>query len=367
MSRLAARLRERIRGDGPLPLDAFIAACLADPDAGYYRQRTAIGAAGDFVTAPEISQVFGELIGLWTAAVWEQLGRPDPVQLVELGPGRGTLIADALRAIATAMPAMADALRLTLVETSPRLRAAQAGTLEGTRLATAPVWRERFADVATGPLILIANEFFDALPIRQFVRAGGGWRERRVGLAPAGDGFAFVLAEAAAPPLPAALADAAEGDIVEIAQDAEALAGAIARRLVAAGGAALIVDYGHGQPGFGDTLQAVARHRYADPLAAPGEADLSHQVDFAALAAVARTAGAAIYGPIPQGLFLGRLGAAERGEALARAAPARAAEIAAGLRRLLHPGRMGVLFKAFALAAPHLLPPPGFAARPPGR
>jgi SAM-dependent MidA family methyltransferase len=361
LSGLAARLRERIARDGPLPLDAYIAACLADADAGYYRRQAAIGAEGDFITAPEISQIFGELIGLWAAAVWQQLGRPDPVQLVELGPGRGTLAADALRAIAATMPALAAALRLTLVETSPRLCAVQAEALAGRRLAAAPVWRERFADVAAGPLILIANEFFDALPMRQFVRVASGWRERRIGLAPGGDRFAFVLAEAAAPALlPTALADAAEGDVVEIAPEADALAAAIGRRIVAAGGAALIIDYGHTRPAFGDTLQAVARHRYADPLAAPGEADLSHHVDFAALAAAARAAGAAAWGPIPQGLFLARLGILGRAEALARASPERADEIEGALRRLVHPRRMGDLFKALALAAPGLPPPPGF-------
>ena len=362
MGGLADRLRERIARDGPLALDAFIDACLADPEAGYYRARTAIGGEGDFITAPEISQVFGELIGLWAAAVWEQLGRPDPVHLVELGPGRGTLIADALRAIDRAVPAMADALRLFLVETSPRLRQVQARTLTGRR-AAAPVWLERFSEVPAGPLILVANEFFDALPIRQFVRAGGGWRERRVGLAAPADRFAFVLADAAAPALPAALAEAADGDVVEVSPAADALAGAIAGRIVEGGGAALIVDYGHGRPAFGDTLQAVARHRYADPLAAPGEADLSHHVDFATLAAACRHEGAAVHGPIPQGLFLGRLGAAERGDALARAAPERAHAIEGAVRRLVHPGRMGVLFKALAVTASSAPPPPGFTAR----
>jgi SAM-dependent MidA family methyltransferase len=258
------------------------------------------------------------------------------------------------------MPALTAALRLTLVETSPRLRAAQAQALAGRALAAAPVRRNRFEDVAAGPLILIANEFFDALPIRQFVCAGGGWRERRVGLATAGDGFAFVLADAAAPALPSALADAAEGDVVEIAAEGEALAGAIGRRLTEAGGAALIIDYGHTRPGFGDTLQAITGHRYANPLAAPGETDLSHQVDFAALAAAARAEGAVVYGPIPQGLFLGRLGILERAEALARASPARAEEIESAVGRLLHPRRMGDLFKVLALAAPSLPPPPGF-------
>ncbi len=366
MSGLAARLRERIRAEGPLRLDAYIDACLADADAGYYRRRSAIGAGGDFVTAPEISQVFGELIGLWAAAVWQQLGRPDPVQLVELGPGRGTLAADALRAIAAAAPAMTATLRLTLVETSPRLAAAQAQTLAGRPLPAAPVWRERFADVADGPLILIANEFFDALPIRQFVRMGDRWRERRVGLSEAGDAFAFVLTDVAPPPLPVALAaaavegDVAEGDVVEVAPAAQSLAAAIAGRIAAGGGAALIIDYGHTRPACGDTLQAVARHRYADPLAAPGEADLSHHVDFAALADAARAAGARVYGPIPQGLWLGRLGIVERTTALVQASPERAAEIEGAVGRLVHPRRMGDLFKAFAIAAPALPPPPGF-------
>ena len=368
MSPLHESLVARIRASGPISVEAFLEAALYDRDHGYYRTQEAIGAGSDFITAPEVSQVFGEAVGVWIAAAWQALAVPDPVLMVEFGPGRGTLLADALRTIGRVRPALGAALRLHLVEASPQLAATQARALAGIPLAAAPVWHERLDSVPAGPMIALANEFFDALPIRQFVRAGDGWRERRIGLAADGQALAFVTGPRAEPPARFAdvAGEAAEGVIIETCPAGEALAAALAARLAESCGAALIIDYGHAGPGHGETLQAVRRHRFACPLERPGETDLSHHVDFQALAAAAhgagpQAAGVTTHGPIPQGLFLARLGAGERAEALAAAEPARADAIVSAVRRLLHPGRMGLLFKAFAIAGPGLDPPPGFA------
>lgn len=365
MNPLHASLVARIRAGGPISVEAFVEAALYDRDHGYYRTQGAIGAAADFITAPEVSQVFGEAVGAWIAATWQALAAPDPVHLVEFGPGRGTLLADVLRTLGRLRPDLVAALRLHLIETSPLLAALQRRALADIAVAVPPVWHERLDSVPAGPTIALANEFFDALPIRQFVRAGDGWRERQVGLAADGQAFAFVAGPLAEPP--AGLADAAEGaaedEVVETCPAAEKLAAALAARLAAAGGAALVIDYGHARAAPGDTLQAVRGHRFASVLERPGETDLSHHVDFQALTVAAQAAGASTHGPIPQGLFLGRLGAGERAEALAAAAadPAQAQAIVSAVRRLLHPGRMGLLFKAFAIAGPGLGPLPGFA------
>ncbi len=362
MTPLAARLAARIRAQGPIGVDAFMHAALADPEYGYYQTRNPLGAAGDFITAPEISQVFGELIGLWCAALWQQLGEPPVVRFVEFGPGRGTLLADALRAIERTAASCARALRPVLIETSPHLRAVQAATLAGTAAGSLAVWHDRFAEVADGPALIIANEFFDALPVRQFVRSGDRWRERCVGLDAAGERFVFVEGGPVPFPMPDdGESGVSEGMIVERCPAGEDLAAAIAARVMQAGGAALIIDYGHPHLHPGDTVQAVRQHRVADVLERPGEIDLSHHVDFGSLAAAARAAGAAAFGPIPQGLFLGRLGIAERGEALIRAQPHRQSDIMMAIRRLIDPRRMGVLFKALAIAPPHIGAPPAFA------
>lgn len=364
MNPLHASLAARIRAGGPISVEAFVDAALYDRDHGYYRTQAAIGAASDFITAPEVSQVFGEAVGAWIAATWQALAAPDPVLLIEFGPGRGTLLADALRTLGRLQPDLVAALRLHLIETSPLLAAMQRRALADIALVAPPVWHERLDSVPAGPTIALANEFFDALPIRQFVRVGDGWHERRVGLAADGQALTFVEGAAGdAPARLAAFADTAEGEIVEMCLAGEELAAALASRLAAAGGAALIIDYGHAHAAPGDTLQAVRGHRFACALERPGETDLSHHVDFQALVAAAQAARAATHGPIPQGLFLGRLGAGERAEALAAAAadPAQAEAIVGAVRRLLHPGRMGLLFKAFAIAGPGLGPPPGFA------
>ncbi len=326
---------------------------MARAAAAYYARPGAIG--GDFTTAPEISQAFGEVLGAWCAVMWERMGRPDPVILAECGPGRGTLMADALRVLAQVAPAFRAALRVHLVEASPALRAAQSRAL-GDAVAG---WHQEVATLPEGPLILLANEFLDALPIRQFVRRDGAWRERFVQ-----DGlFVEVAADAPSPAMRglAALLQgrrlAGEGAVIEVGEAATSLIAQLAARPRLA---ALFLDYGHAG-GFGDTLQAVAGHRTGlDPLAEPGSRDLTAHVDFAALATAAREAGAAAFGPVPQGLFLQRLGLATRAAMLAQARPALAREILSGAERLMAPERMGRLFKALAVCDAALGPPPGF-------
>jgi NADH dehydrogenase [ubiquinone] 1 alpha subcomplex assembly factor 7 len=357
MNGLAEHLRRLIAIDGPLPVSRFMAEALGHPQHGYYMRRDPLGAAGDFVTAPEVSQMFGELLGLWCAETWRQMGAPSRLLLAELGPGRGTLMADALRA-ARLLPAFAAAIEVHLVELSPALRAAQAERLDGHDIS----WHDRIESLPRGPSLVIANEFFDALPVRQFQRGAAGWYERLV--TAADDDFTFVLAPDPVPEalLPAAPRSAPVGDTVEVAPAREAVLGALAARLVEDGGAMLIVDYGY-DGGHGDTLQAVRRHAFADALTAPGSADLTAHVDFAALRRAAESAGARAWGPVEQGVFLTRLGIDARAARLAAAATAEAAcAVNEARERLLSPEAMGRLFKAFAVTAPGLPAPAGFEA-----
>ena len=338
-------LRARIAAEGPMTVADYMAECLLNPRHGYYATRDPFGAAGDFTTAPEVSQVFGELIGLCLARAWLDgaAGREGPARLVELGPGRGTLMADALRA-ARAAPGFLGAVSVHLVEASPVLREVQARTLAG----HAPVWHDRLEDVPEGPLLLVANEFFDALPVRQFVREGAGWRERMVG--DDGTALAFGLAPPTVPPFLAhRSADTAEGEMVEWRPAVPPSVAEIERRIAAHGGAALLIDYGS-WGSRGDTLQAVRGHSFADPLEAPGETDLTAHVDFQAIARAAP--GLAVSGLTGQGAFLERLGATARAQALARGlgGEALAAAVAAH-RRLTHPDEMGTLFKVLGLTA----------------
>ncbi|MEP9352929.1 SAM-dependent methyltransferase [Xanthobacter sp. KR7-65] len=346
-----------IAAEGPMPVSRYMALCLGHPRHGYYITRDPLGARGDFTTAPEITQMFGELLGLWAVAAWQQMGAPDPFRLVELGPGRGTLMADALRA-ARVLPAFGAAARIDLVDTSPVLRAAQARALAD----HGAQWHDRVEDVPEGPAIVLANEFFDALPVDQYVWTGDGWHERRIGL---GDGgrlsfgldaapsrIAATFAADLPPPRPGAVLEVMEGG------PARALAG----RLKAQGGMALAIDYGHAG-GYGDTFQALAAHAFADPLAAPGQADLTAHVDFARLARLGRAAGLRAFGPVEQGDFLARLGLAERaGRLMRHAPPEAAAKVAAAARRLAGTGEgeMGRLFKVLGLAHPDAGAPPAF-------
>jgi NADH dehydrogenase [ubiquinone] 1 alpha subcomplex assembly factor 7 len=360
-------------------LDAF----MARANAAYYASHDPFA---DFTTSPEITQVFGEVLGLWAAVTWEAMGRPDPVLLVECGPGRGTLMADALRAVAQAAPGFRTALRMHLVETSPRLRAAQA-----VALPAEVAWHDDLASVPAGPMLLLANEFLDALPIRQFVRRDGAWMERFVSdrsfvEAPVKDGT-FLLPlppgegwgegsrkhkpqtyTAASPdqagpalrglPHPDPLPEG-EGAVLELCEPACAIAADVATRVTRNGGAALFLDYGPEQSALGDSLQALQNGKPADPLAAPGEADLTAHVDFAALARAA--SGARVHGPVPQGLFLARLGLFQRSGRLARTQPpAKAASLMQAAQRLAEPDRMGRLFKTLCIAHPDLPMPAGF-------
>ncbi len=314
----------------PERLDRF----MARANAAYYARRDPFA---DFTTAPEIAQAFGEVLGLWAAVTWTQMGRPDPVILAEAGPGRGTLMRDALRAIGKAAPDFRAALALHLIETSPRLRAVQAAAVHGA------TWHDSLASLPDSPLILLANEFLDALPVRQFVRRGTGWTERHVG--------AGRVLECPAPP-PAGR-DAAEGDVIEVCESALAFGAAVGRRFAARPGAALFLDYGPAESTPGDSLQAIRDGRPAAPFAEPGSADLTAHVDFAAFARAARATGACVHGPLPQGVFLTRLGLLQRTDRLAcTLPPAGALALIGAARRLIEPDQMGRLFKALALCAP---------------
>jgi NADH dehydrogenase [ubiquinone] 1 alpha subcomplex assembly factor 7 len=356
---LAGRIAQHIRSHGPISVAGFMAMALHDREAGYYARRDPLGRAGDFITAPEISQIFGELIGVWCADLWQCMGAPASVILAELGPGRGTLMADLLRATSN-VPAFHRALRLYLVEASPLLRAEQQR-----RLASAePLFADDVAQLPPGPLLLIANEFLDALPIRQLIRGRSGWAERLVGLD--GDGeLIFVLGRenpALSLLVAPALREEPEGTVVEICPAAASLAASVAERLAHSAGAALFIDYGYFPSQPGPTLSALRRHRPVNPLEDPGDADLSAHVDFAALAHAARAGGAAVWGPVPQGRFLAALGAEVRLRLLSeRAGAEQRALLESGLRRLIDAGEMGTLFKAMALASPGLPMSAGFA------
>jgi SAM-dependent MidA family methyltransferase len=365
---LGRELVELIAAEGPISVERFMSLALSHPLHGYYRSRHPIGARGDFITAPEISQMFGELIGLWAADCWSRMGRPGKFNLIELGPGRATLMIDALRALRL-MPDFLRAASVHLVETSETLRECQRAALIPTRpepdaaglpridqdrCPTATIaWHGSLQDIPEAPLILIANEFLDALPVRQFVYARDGWHERLVGLDETG-ALAFGVAGAVEQSL---RGTASPGAILEICPQAIVLTAEIARRVVAHGGVALLIDYGHARPGFGDTLQAVSNHARADPLAMPGEADLTAHVDFAAIAQAAGRAGAAILGPVTQREFLRNLGIEARAAKLkSRATPAQRAAVDAALLRLTGdgPAQMGALFKVMAIADPRL-------------
>jgi NADH dehydrogenase [ubiquinone] 1 alpha subcomplex assembly factor 7 len=354
---LAKLLARRIALSGPITVADFMAEALGHPLHGYYQRRDPFGSAGDFITAPEVSQMFGEMIGLWCVEVWHAMGSPSSCQLVELGPGRGTLMSDALRA-ARIRPAFGQAMRLHLVETSAHLRERQADVLA----AHHPTWHGTFSEVPPGPLLLVANEFFDALPVHQFFHGEAGWYERVVSF----DGERLVFASASPGPSFALLSERQRaGPAAEVSPVGLALAGDIGRRLAAQGGAALVIDYGSSQSLPGESLQAVRQHQPVDPLAEPGAADLSAHVDFAALVRAAEAAGAKAHGPLPQGEFLMRLGLDARAASLrARATPEQARDIDTARRRLLDAREMGTLFKALALSAPGLPIPPGFAELP---
>jgi NADH dehydrogenase [ubiquinone] 1 alpha subcomplex assembly factor 7 len=354
MTPLAALLVRRIREGGPISVADYMAECLLHPVHGYYSTREPFGTAGDFTTAPEISQMFGELFGLALAQAWLDRGAPAPFVLAELGPGRGTLMADVLRAT-RAVPGFHAAARPVLVEASLRLRAKQAETLAKTG-GPAPVWADRVEDLPEAPLFLVANEFLDALPIRQFLRGKDGWRERLIGLQEDGLGFGLSAPLPQVPDTPA-FRDAPEGALVEDGLPARLAVAVVAAWIARNGGLAYWIDYG-GWRSRGDTLQALRSHAPDDPLAHPGEADLTAHVDFEPLAALAP---ACVYDT--QGAVLARLGIDARAERLARNLSDAALEShRAALRRLTRPEEMGSLFKVLAMTSAGAPLPPGFAA-----
>jgi NADH dehydrogenase [ubiquinone] 1 alpha subcomplex assembly factor 7 len=352
LGRLIAR---RIALTGPISLADFMAEALGHPRLGYYRKALPVGAAGDFTTAPEISQMFGELLGAWLAERWQAMGCPPRVNLVELGPGRGTLTSDALRAT-RGVAGFHAALDVHLVEINEQLR-----TLQATALAAfKPAWHARFDEVPEGPMLLIANEFFDALPVRQFEKAERGWVERMVGLADDGTTLRLALAPGVSP-YASALPDAPVGAQAELCEAGLSLAAEIGTRLEHDGGWALIVDYGH-DGALGRSLQAVRSHHGANILDRPGETDLSAHVDFAALA---RATGRPTFGPVGQGDFLQGLGIARRAEALrAGATDAQRQAIDAALARLIAPDQMGTLFRVLAVGDSRSAAPVGFSDAP---
>jgi SAM-dependent MidA family methyltransferase len=356
-SPLEARIAELIAQGGPIDVATFMTLALGHPTLGYYTAHVRLGPDGDFVTAPEASQLFGELLGLALADAWRQAGEPS-VRLVELGPGNGTLMADLWRGTAR-VPRFHAAAAVHLVETSPRLVTLQRERLAGIGACR---WHEDLAEVPNDrPLLVVANELFDALPIRQFIKAEDGWHEIRID-ADAGGRLHLGSAAEASPLGPRLEAGQPIGSVVEISPAREALMAGIAARLAGQGGLALVVDYGEMEPTPGSTLQAVTRHRTVDPLTRPGEVDVTSRVAFAPLVEVARRAGLAAFGPVPQGAYLERLGAAMR---LARLTAGVADDVAnrlrAGHRRLTGPDAMGELFKVLAVTS-WPSPPPGFLA-----
>lgn len=360
MTPLKRELLDLVRNEGPITVARYMALCLGHPLHGYYTTRDPFGASGDFITAPETSQMFGELLGLWAGEIWRMMGAPASVRLIELGPGRGSLMVDALRA-ARAVPGFTEALHVHLVEMSPVLRARQAEVL-ASHAGNAPQWHADLTEALDGPCIIIANEFLDALPLRQFVHQSGQWHERLVGLDAAGSDLAFGLN---AEPARGISGEAPEGTLLEHPAEALALVASISRHVTELGGAALFIDYGSIQGGFGDTLQAMRKHEFSPVLDAPGQDDLTVHVDFARMAGAAHCAGAATHGAVTQAAFLASLGLAERAIALSRKAGIEQAEaLASAITRLTGPGPdgMGDLFKVLAVADPKLPLLPGFDA-----
>jgi SAM-dependent MidA family methyltransferase len=363
----AAEIRKLIKSAGPMPVSRYMELCLTHPQHGYYMTRDPIGREGDFTTAPEVSQMFGELLGLWAAAVWKSIGMPNPVRLVELGPGRGTMMADMLRAIRV-LPGFYQAVSVHLVEINPALIDRQKETLKGVKSAAS--WHDSIDGVDEGPAIVLANEYFDALPVHQVIRQQHGWHERVIDVSPSGQ-----LVFAAAPEplkhfdllLPPLVRAAPVGAIFEWRPAQEIMR--IARRLRDHGGAALIIDYGHARSDAGDTFQAISRHSFTDPLRNPGQADLTAHVDFQALALGAEDAGARLHGPLEQGEFLRRLGIETRAATLMSKANTQvSADIQAALKRLTGTGRgaMGALFKVLGVSHPDIRTLPGLTEEQPG-
>jgi NADH dehydrogenase [ubiquinone] 1 alpha subcomplex assembly factor 7 len=364
-SPLLSEIKKLIKSSGPMPVWRYMELCLMHPEHGYYVSRDPLGREGDFTTAPEVSQMFGELLGLWAASVWKAIGSPSLLRLIEIGPGRGTMMADVLRALRV-LPPLYQALSIHLVEVNPVLRDKQKAALSGSRNIT---WHDTIDDVPDGASVIFANEYFDVLPIHQAVKGENGWHERTVELD--GDGkLAFGAAPEPMPRfeilLPPWVRAAPTGAVFEWRPDAEIMK--IASRVRDQEGAALIVDYGHLRSDAGDTLQAIARHSFADPLENPGQADVTAHVDFQALVRACEDLGARVHGPVPQGDFLRRLGIENRAVTLMAKASAHVADdISSALKRLVGGGHggMGQLFKVLGVSEPNLTTLAGFADEAP--
>src|ERR1700732_1121165 len=360
-SPLQSEIRKLIKTSGPMPVWRYMELCLTHPKFGYYLSRDPLGREGDFTTAPEVSQMFGELLGLWAASVWKAIGSPPLLRLIELWPGRGTMMADALRALRV-LPRLYQALSIHLVEINPVLREKQKATLSGVRNIA---WHDTIDDVPDGPAIIFANEYFDVLPIHQVVKRETGWHERTVEIDSTGE-LAFGAAPEPTPPfdvlLPSLVRAAPSGAVFEWRPDAEIMK--IASRVRDQDGAALITDYGHLRSDAGDTFQAIARHSFTDPLKNPGQADVTAHVDFQALVRATEDLGARVHGPVSQGEFLKRLGIETRAVTLmAKASHEASEDISGALKRLIGGGRggMGSMFKVLAVSEPQLTTLAGFA------
>ena len=362
-SPLGTIIADMIAADGPMPVDRYMALALGHDRHGYYMGRDPFGRAGDFITAPEVSQMFGELIGIWCAAGWQMMDAPAEWNLIELGPGRGTLLADLVRACSV-MPGLRDGMKVHLVEMSPALKTMQSETLK--RAGIEAIWHDRLEDVPDGQSLIIANEFFDALPVSQLQKQAGQWHERVVGLAADGKLTFGLASERVAPALvPSWAATAADGDIAEFSPVRDAVAREIGRRITKDMGAALVIDYGHMRSAAGDTLQAIRKHQFAEVLAQPGEADITSHVDFEALKDAVTADGAKAYGPVMQGDFLIKMGLKEREEMLrARADARQRIRLSKGAQRLVSGNQMGQLFKVLAVTHPDMPKPAPFNVEP---
>lgn len=346
---LEIRIKEHIRANGPMSLADYMAHCLYDAQHGYYRTRDPLGAGGDFTTSPEISQLFGEMVAAWLALQWLAVGRPERTLLVELGPGRGTLMADILRTLKTTLPECHATLEVLMVEINPFLKAKQQAMLEGSGAKVE--WREEFTDLPALPMLLVANEFFDALPIRQFRKTGDSWEEKAIGLE--SDKLAWMWS-------PSQENHTHTAPIIETSPASASIMASIAQHIAEHTGAALIVDYGYLE-GHGDTFQALKAHKYADPLVTPGEADLTAHVDFATLKTIAQNAGAKVCGGITQGDFLQQMGIQMRVGILCKnASSGQQQALLSGMERLTSPDAMGNLFKCLAIVHPDSPQPYGF-------
>lgn len=356
---LEQQLKAYIAENGPISARAFIEACLYDPEHGYYRAGNPIGADGDFITAPEISQMFGEMIGIWCVMAWQAMGQPLPLQLIELGPGRGTLMSDVLRSLAKLHPRF-ETVSVHLVERSVNLRASQVATLD--KYDIIKKWYNSLAEVPNAPSLIIANEFLDCLPIRQFIKLNKGWRERMVGLNEAKD-FCFISGSPIPEGMiiPSRFANAPDGSIFEHCPDFESVINDMQRIAANAPLASLFVDYGFEGPQLGETLQAVKGHKKVSPFTTPGDVDLTAHVDFTALGALAVARGFQSFGPRDQGAFLSQLGIGARAEILVEnASEGQVEKIANDVVRLVAPEQMGSLFKAFAITSHGIKAPPPF-------